>query len=162
METSIKAIGRRWGVVSLRSALALMSLVTCTARLQTVGGGDGLQASYFDNRHLSGTSVLQWVEAQMDFDWGLGAPPGLTQPDEFGARCTGELQVQYSEPYTIYVDSDDGNRVWLDDQLIVDQCMVGRREPSATVNLTAVQRYLPAHDWNSAQPEEDIHESDCA
>ena len=143
MQTSIKANGCRWGVLSLRVALALMSLVTCAARSQTVGGGDGLLGSYFDNRHLSGAPVVQRAEAQVDFDWGLGAPPGLTHPDEFSARWTGELQAQYSEPYTIYVDSDDGNRVWLNEQLIIDS-WVDRPAPegSVTVNLVAGQKYL--------------------
>jgi len=53
METSIKANGRRWGVVSLRAALALMSLVTCTARSQTVGTGDGMEARNVDNTLFS-------------------------------------------------------------------------------------------------------------
>jgi hypothetical protein len=130
-------------MVSLGIGLALLGGVASNGWSQTAGSGDGLLGSYFDNRHLSGSPVTQRVEAQVNFDWGLGAPAGIAYPDEFGARWTGELQAQYSEPYTIYVDSDDGNRVWLNEKLIIDS-WVDRPAPeaSATVNLVAGQRYL--------------------
>lgn len=110
---------------------------------QPVGNGDGLLGSYFDNRHLSGAPVTNRVEAQVDFDWGLGAPAGITNADEFGARWTGELQAQYTEPYTLAVETDDGARVWLNEQLIIDD-WVDAPHPDATVtvNLTAGQKYL--------------------
>lgn len=91
MDTSSKAVGCRSGRVSLRIALALVVFITWDGRSQTVGNGDGLSGSYFDNRHLSETPVTQRVEPQVDFDWGLGAPAGLTNADEFSARWTGEL-----------------------------------------------------------------------
>jgi hypothetical protein len=115
----------------------------CTARSQTAGGGDRLLGSYIDNRHLSGEPVTQRVEAQVDFDWVMNAPPGLSDPDEFSARWTGELQSQYTEPNTFYVDSDDGARVWLNEHLIIDNWMDGPcPEAGETVNLAAGQRYL--------------------
>ena len=133
----------RRAIVSLGIGLALLVGVASHGWSQTVGNGDGLSGSYFDNRHLSETPVAQRVEAQVDFDWGLGAPPGLSHPDEFSARWTGELQAQHSEPYTIYVDSDDGSRVWLNEQLIIDNWVdAPAPEASATVNLVAGQKYL--------------------
>jgi len=91
MDTTSKAIDSRSGMMSLRIALALASLLTCHGWCQQVGSGDGLMGSYFDNRFLSGDPVTERVEGQVDFDWGVGAPPGLTNADEFSARWTGEL-----------------------------------------------------------------------
>jgi PA14 domain/Bacterial TSP3 repeat len=143
MDTSIKAIGCRFGTVSLRLVLALVVFVICQGRSQTVGNGDGLLGSYFDNRDLSGAPVAERVEAQVDFDWGLRAPAGIAYFNEFSVRWTGELQAQYSEAYTLFVDSVDGTRVWLNEQLIIDDWRDRpAAEASATVNLVAGQRYL--------------------
>ncbi len=143
MNTSKREIGWRSGRVSLRIALALVVFITCPGRSQEVGKGDGLLGSYFDNRLLSGTPVTNRVEAQVDFDWGLGAPAGLTNADEFSARWTGELEAQYTEPYTLSVETDDGARVWLNEQLIIDNWVdAPTPEVTAPVNFVAGQRYL--------------------
>lgn len=143
MKTSNRIGGRRSSFKSDRLALALAVFITGSGLAQEMGNGDGLWGSYFDNRHLSGTPVTNRVEAQVDFDWGPGAPAGVANADEFGARWTGELQAQYTEPYTLSVETDDGTRVWLNEQLIIDD-WVDRPAPevSATVNLTAGQKYL--------------------
>ena len=89
MATSKRVIGWRSDIVSSRIALALIGFITCNGRSQQVGNGDGLLGCYFDNRHLYGTPVTNRVEAQVNFDWGLGAPAGLTYPDEFSALPRG-------------------------------------------------------------------------
>ena len=127
----------------LKIVLAAMVFATCDGRSQPVGNGDGLLGSYFDNRHLSGAPVTNRVEAQVDFDWGLDAPAGLTNADEFSVRWTGELLAQYTEPYALSVETDDGARVWLNEQLILDNWVdAPTPEVTATVNLTAGQKYL--------------------
>ncbi len=143
MDTSKRVIGRRSSFASWRIALALMVFITCHAWSQPAGNGDGLWVSYFDNRHLSGTSVTSRVDPKVDFDWGLGAPAGMTNSDEFSVRWTGELQAQFTETYSFHVESDDGVRIWLNEQLIINDWLDSpTNELSATVNLTAGQKYL--------------------
>jgi hypothetical protein len=57
----------------------------------------------------------------IDFDWGNGSPSPLVPVDYFSARWTGTLTALYSETYTIYVPSDNGVRVWLNNNLILDK-----------------------------------------
>lgn len=130
-----------------------------------VGSGDGLRGRYYANRDLFGGVVTNRVDGQINFNWqplsllqhqmGIGvtnrgafesacqAALGMGRCDQFSVRWTGELQAQFTEPYTIYARSDDGIRVWLNEQLIIDDWQCGPcRERQATVNLTAGQRYL--------------------
>ncbi|MEO6182848.1 MAG: PA14 domain-containing protein, partial [Verrucomicrobiota bacterium] len=144
MDTAKKVLSWRWDMTTLRIALTLVScLVTFDGWSQPVGNGDGLWASYYDNRHLSGTAVMSRVEPKVDFDWGLGAPTGMTNSDEFSVRWTGELQAQFTETYSLYVESDDGVRVWLNEQLVINDWLDSpTNESSATVNLIAGQKYF--------------------
>ena len=40
--------------------------------------------------------------------------------DTFAARHTGYLRVEAAGEYTLYLDSDDGSRLWLDGELLID------------------------------------------
>jgi len=126
------------------------------------GSGDGLSATYYGNHHLYGTPLISRVDRHVDFDfWYLPRPgPGSTvgvldtnlcmallgkpESDEFGVRWVGEVQAQFTEPYTFYTKSDDGVRVWLNEQLIIDdwRCHGPEEKASTTVNLVAGQKYL--------------------
>jgi len=131
---------RREHCYSQLGLLAALFVLSCAApaRAQT----HGLNAEYFDNRHLSGSPVSNRVDATIEFDWADAGPFG-TFSNEFGVRWVGEVEAQYTEPYTLYCDVDDGVRLWLDEQLIIDDWQInGSHEISATVNLVAGQRYL--------------------
>ena len=107
-----------------------------------VGTGDGLTGSYYDNQQLSGTPVTNRVDARISFDWGMHAPISGVQSDHFSVAWSGEVQAQFTEPYTFTMESDDGARVWLNERLIIDQWEDSPHTSSATVNLTAGEHYL--------------------
>jgi hypothetical protein len=78
------------------------------------------QASYWNNANLSGQPVLQQSEPNIDYDWGTGSPaPGLVNSDYFSARWTRYIDVAPGS-YRFTVTSDDGVRVWVDGDLILD------------------------------------------
>ena len=59
-------------------------------------------------------------DTAVNFDWGYGAPaPGLPV-DYFSVRWTRTLELQGGS-YQFFAESDDGVRVWVDGQLIIDQ-----------------------------------------
>ena len=108
-----------------------------------VGTGDGLMGSYYNNQQLSGTPVTNRVDAEINFGWELDAPISCVQSDHFSVAWSGEIQAQFSEPYTFTMESDDGARVWLDQRLIIDQWEEGpHTATSAPVDLIAGQHYL--------------------
>lgn len=130
-----------------------------------VGAGDGLLGAYYPNRHLFGNPAMTRADGSINFDWSLlnrlqrlydagqtnragfvsacQSAIGMPRSDQFSVRWTGELQAQFTEPYTIYADNDDGIRVWLNEQLIIDDWTCHpATEKTAVVNLTAGQKYL--------------------
>ena len=49
-----------------------------------------------------------------------GSPDPSIGTNTYSIRWTGLIEPLYSETYTIYTVSDDGIRVWIDGQLVVD------------------------------------------
>ncbi len=61
------------------------------------------------------------IDPQINFDWVRNSPAkGITE-DDFTATWTGYVQPKFSEEYTFEAQADDGIRVWVDNQLVVDQ-----------------------------------------
>jgi len=64
---------------------------------------------------------LSRIDPVLDFNWGLDAPAPEVQADTFSVRWTGRLRPQFSEDYTFFVTADDGIRLWVGGELLVDQ-----------------------------------------
>jgi hypothetical protein len=107
------------------------------------GTGDGLSAQYFNSRNLSGVSVLNRIDPQVNFVWSTISPDALVNPDNFSVRWSGQVQAQFSEEYTFYTISDDGVRLWLNGNLIVDHWTDHSRTENRTypIPLVAGQKY---------------------
>lgn len=103
--------------------------------------GTGLTGQYFDNRDFSGTSVTR-TDATVNFDWGNGAPLASFGADTFSVRWTGEVVPQFSETYRFYTSSDDGVRLWVNNQQVVNNWTDhGTTENSGTIALVAGRAY---------------------
>jgi hypothetical protein len=77
-------------------------------------------ASYYANPDLEGPAALTRVDAKLSFNWGEGSPGAGIPVDGFSARWTGGVLLSAGTyAYTLAVD--DGTRVWVDGQLLVDQ-----------------------------------------
>jgi hypothetical protein len=107
-----------------------------------VGTGTGLTASYFANETLAGVPVLTRIDAGVDFTWNGGSPASGIPSDSFSARWTGDLETRYSEPYTLILRTDDGVRLWLDGQLVInDWVLRGAANSTYTFDAEAGRRY---------------------
>ncbi|MBW2421246.1 MAG: PQQ-dependent sugar dehydrogenase [Deltaproteobacteria bacterium] len=99
----------------------------------------GVQGEYYDNISLNEPSDLVRVDTEIDFDWGSGSPgPGISNND-FSVRWAGAIVPLYSESYTFYISIDDGGRLWIDGNLVIDS-WVDQSEtehPSAPIAVTA-------------------------
>ena len=80
----------------------------------------GYTAQYFNNPDLSGAPALVRTDNQIDFDFGEGSPDPLIQTDGFSARWTRTLNLAQGD-YNFFAYADDGVRLWVDDQLIIDE-----------------------------------------
>jgi hypothetical protein len=90
---------------------------------------------------LSGNTVMR-VDPILSFVWSGTSPDPRIPTYAFSARWTGQLLAAVSEPYTIYATADDGVRVYLGGQLIIDGWKdQPPTEYSSTVSLVAGLRY---------------------
>jgi phage-related protein len=144
-ENAIGAVARLlWSSPSTPKALVprtqLYSAATSTGGTN-VGSGDGLRGEYFDNWDFTAPASTR-VDPTVDFDWGAGAPQAGMGADSFSVRWTGKVQAQFSELYTFYTLSDDGVRLWVNGQLLIDN-WVGHAptEDSGSIALAAGQTY---------------------
>jgi glucose/arabinose dehydrogenase len=88
----------------------------------TVGGvlRPGLLAEYYDELDFSGRKITR-TDLTVNFDWVAGAPgPGIGA-DNFSVRWTGFVEPEFSELYTFATVVDDGVRLWIDDQLLINE-----------------------------------------
>ncbi|MCX7599024.1 MAG: glycoside hydrolase family 3 C-terminal domain-containing protein [Armatimonadetes bacterium] len=107
-----------------------------------VEGAEGLLGQYFDNQELRGEPALSRRDAQVDFDWVGGGPADGFRTDNFSVRWSGRLVPPETGEYVLGVTSDDGTRLWLDGQLLIDDWRDhGAETRSARVRLEAGREY---------------------
>jgi hypothetical protein len=83
----------------------------------------GIKGQYFNNVTLAGAPVLTRIDPDINFNWGGTSPgPGVVAP-VFSVRWTGMLNVPFAETYTFYANVFEAVRLWVNDQLIIDNWM---------------------------------------
>jgi hypothetical protein len=101
----------------------------------------GLNAQYFDDAKLQHAAASR-TESHVSFDWQKASPASKVPVDGFTARWTGYVQAAKSETYKFSVLSDDGVRLWVDNQLIVNKWRVqSAKSWSGTIALEAGKYY---------------------
>ena len=104
-----------------RLTLAERSLEYCKLEDRVVlTAGIGLQAQYFNNPDLTDLALVR-TDAQVDFDWGTGSYNAGGNTNQFSARWTGQVEAQFTEAYSFVVNANDGARLWVNGQLLIDQ-----------------------------------------
>ena len=93
----------------------------------TAGAGGGLKGEYFNNASITGEPVLTRLDPGIDFAWGTESPEqGVVNDDDFSVRWRGELEIAFSEAYRFYAATEDGVKLWVNDQLVIDRWDVYR------------------------------------
>jgi hypothetical protein len=93
------------------------------------------RGNYYNNINFTSLSYFR-DDATINFDWQLGTPVSFT--DQFSVRWTGRIAPPHTQDYTFYARSDDGCRVWLDNELIIDAWF----DQPATEHASAPRRLL--------------------
>ncbi len=102
-------------LVALLGGLALLALGPSRAAAQDTPW----RARYYNNRTLTGDPLVQRDEAAINYDWGGGKPHERIGDDNFSVRWTRDVDLSAGN-YRFTATMDDGMRVWLDDQLLID------------------------------------------
>jgi hypothetical protein len=113
--------------------------------------GTGLLGQYFTNSSTTYTNVANFnptnlfltrIDPAVDFTWTNGLSPNLSN-GLYSVRWTGQVEPQYSETYYFDVLSDDGVKLWVNDQLLIDkwQTQNGGTEWTNSITLQGGTRY---------------------
>ncbi|MDP4176409.1 MAG: glycoside hydrolase family 3 C-terminal domain-containing protein [Bacteroidota bacterium] len=80
----------------------------------------GLKGEYYANMNLEGSPTFTRIDPYVNFNWEDGSPQKDFPRDTFSVRWTGVLQVPKSGNYELQVSSDDGQRLYVDDKLVIN------------------------------------------
>ena len=96
----------------------------------------GLKGEYFAGKNFE-TAALMRIDETINFQW-YGPPDPQVPGDRFSVRWTGKVSALYSENYTFTTSTDDGVRLWVNGQLLIDKWQdQGTTSYQATIALTA-------------------------
>ena len=121
-----------------------------------LGNGIGLTGDYYSNQLMtfSNPPTLIRIDPTINFNWNNNSPdPSITQTD-YTVRWIGSVQPQFNETYTFYTTTDDGVRLWVNNQSVplidkwIDQAPT---EWSGSIPLVAGQRYNIRMDYYQNQ-----------
>ncbi|HKT37045.1 MAG TPA: protein kinase [Ktedonobacterales bacterium] len=113
-----------------------------TATATPIPVGTGLAGSYFSNRNLTGAPAMTRTDATINFtNWGSAPPiPGVAS--NYSVLWTGYIVPLYSETYTFTTVSDDGVRLIINNQPVVENWTDhGATSNSGPITLSAGQHY---------------------
>lgn len=86
----------------------------------TPEGKPGLRAEYFNNSEFRGEPAVTKTDNQINFDWSTECPLKGITPDNFSIRWSGFFIPDFSGDYEIGLGSNDQARIYINDQLLVD------------------------------------------
>ena len=105
------------------------------------GNGTGLLGQYYSGTNF-GTLLLSRTDATVGFNWGSGSPGAGVPADRFSVRWTGKVTPRYSETYTFTTRSDDGVRLTVNGQQLINNWTDhAATQNSGTLALTAGHAY---------------------
>jgi len=115
-----KGFAARLSAIFLTVIAASIFLTDSTNQPASADGlAVGLRGEYFDNEDFTDLKLTR-TDATIDFNLGFDAPDPLINPETFSIRWTGQIVIPSAGTYTFVTRSDDGVRLWLDNQLLID------------------------------------------
>jgi len=81
----------------------------------------GLQGQYYTNKWFSGTPYLEQVDTQVNFSWGSDEIIPEVASNYVSIEWEGFVLPAYSESYTFYLEANDGVRLYVNEELLIDE-----------------------------------------
>jgi len=92
------------------------------------------KGEYWTNRHLDGDPELTRNDGDINFNWGDDSPDGRIPDDNFSVRWTRSVDFRRGL-YRLYARADDGIRVWVDGDRVIDEWHDNHYGDTYTVDL---------------------------
>jgi len=119
-----------------------------------LGRGTGLIGQYYPNTFPTNPFVgspLVRTDAVVNFNWNSSSPDPSIPTTNYTVRWMGMVQPYFSEPYTFSTTTDDGARLYVNGQLLIDKWVAQSPTTwSGTIGLQAHQLYLIEMDYFQA------------
>ena len=91
---------------------------------QAAGGARGVYYSWGEGTSppegVFGQVKLIRTDETIDFNWGGNEPGPGVPADNFAVKWQGVIEIPVSEAFTFYTVSDDGVKLWINDELVID------------------------------------------
>ena len=127
-----------------RKLVYLTSFVFLLGLAGSANGAEGLLGEYYewDAANPWQTLLMKRMDSMINFNWGDGSPDPSVPENSFMIRWTGEVEAPASGTYTFYTQTDDGIRLWVNNEQLIDNWTDhGSTQDSGDIKLTAGQRY---------------------
>lgn len=138
-----KGLAARFAAILLAVIATTISISDSIRRSASAGGlAPGLRGEYFDNEDFTNLKLTR-TDATVDFNLSFGTPDPLINSETFSIRWTGQVAVPAAGSYRFVTRSDDGVRLWLEDQLLIDNFTPHpeTEDRSAPITLNSGQSY---------------------
>lgn len=127
---------------------------TATAAAPTLirQGDRAWRGNYWPNNSFDGPPTLIRRDDAIDFDWGDGGPDLAFAPDQFSIRWTNKIDFDVAGTYRFVVEVDDGARLFIDDELLLDNWRTGSvRVINVDKELTAGEHEIKLEYFEESQ-----------
>ncbi len=112
-----------------------------------IGTGTGLQGEYYNTSNLTDLAVTR-VDPTVNFNWSRTAPDPSIAKNIFSVRWQGEIEAEYSQTYTFRTTANDGVRLWVNGQLLIDHWTDHAvRQNQGKITLQAGEQYSIEMDY---------------
>jgi hypothetical protein len=127
-----------------RKLVFLVSFVLVLGLVGVTNGEEGLLGEYY--RGSAGDPwqelLLERIDPTVDFNWGGTAPDPAVGADNYTVRWTGMVTAPSSATYTFYTQTDDGVRLWVNGQQIINNWTDhSSTQDTGEIALAAGQQY---------------------
>jgi len=116
------------------------------------GAGDGFKAEYYNGANFE-RKVLTRVDKQINFFLDSRSPAPGIDAGYFSVRWTGQFYAPKTGTYRFIFVADDGVRLWVNDQLLIDQWRLNRPTPfSGQIVLEGKKLYRLKVEYSQMKP----------
>jgi uncharacterized repeat protein (TIGR03806 family) len=146
LTNSLSVMAKGFAAGAVPSGVASASFINSSS----IGNGIGLLGQYwtntssvaFTNVGFNTAPTLTRTDSIINFNWSTTPPDPSIGLNTYVVRWTGAVQPQFNETYTFYTTTDDGVRLWVNGQLLVNEWVdQGPTTWSGQITLVAQQRY---------------------
>lgn len=119
--------------------------------IDSKGERGGLTGEYFAAKNLT-NKIMSRQDDNIKFNWNKNKPAKNVPPDNFSIRWTGRLKPSQEGKHTIVSSADDGARLWINNELVIDKWEIGTTKPNyTTMHLEKGKTYDIRYEYFEAE-----------